>query len=452
MERPPFWSIQAIYSSHLRLSGLRRRCNAVAFGDLLYSTVNHLRICKYESLYVVMTLGILWKVPQPLNAVSTCGAANVDKLQYVKANATCQCVVERVMETDIDTFDGKASVFSQANPLYDNTMKLYEADRYDFQQSEPKTKKPSKSRHCISVLILFFLLLIGLNSFLTYKGPPGIPGMTGQKGDNGSPGLVGEPGAPGEKGQKGDQGLAGERGPAGTTGPPGIPGLKGDTGARGLTGLRGNDGNQGANGKPGFPGIPGLRGPPGPKGDPGARGDKGERGPSGLGGPPGPNGPRGLQGPPGEKGSPGPKGDTGVGLPGPPGQQGQKGSQGLAGARGLQGLSGAKGSKGEPGERGAQALVRLVGTSSRGRVEVFHENVWGTVCDDSFDTVDALVVCRMLGFQRATQVFTAGAGTGRIWLDEVRCSGNERSIFDCPHAGIGVNNCNHSEDVGVSCT
>ncbi|XP_050975549.1 macrophage receptor MARCO [Labeo rohita] len=458
------------------------------------------------------------------------------------------------METDIDTFDGKASVFSQANPLYDNTMKLYEADRYDFQQSEPKTKKPSKIRHCISVLILFFLLLIGLNSFLTYKvftletwvhthctadarkeelissegfklgssssdeecfsdlcgnngtleklrtqinqlnisaertivcppgppgppgrsglqGPPGIPGMTGQKGDNGSPGLVGEPGAPGEKGQKGDQGLAGERGPAGTTGPPGIPGLKGDTGARGLTGLRGNDGNQGANGKPGFPGIPGLRGPPGPKGDPGARGDKGERGPSGLGGPPGPNGPRGLQGPPGEKGSPGPKGDTGVGLPGPPGQQGQKGSQGLAGARGLQGLSGAKGSKGEPGERGAQgskgekgdvgpqgpagsrpALVRLVGTSSRGRVEVFHENVWGTVCDDSFDTVDALVVCRMLGFQRATQVFTAGAGTGRIWLDEVRCSGNERSIFDCPHAGIGVNNCNHSEDVGVSCT
>ncbi len=43
------------------------------------------------------------------------------------------------METDLDEIDGKASVFSQANPLYDNTMKLYEADRYDFQHSG-KTK------------------------------------------------------------------------------------------------------------------------------------------------------------------------------------------------------------------------------------------------------------------------------------------------------------------------
>jgi len=44
--------------------------------------------------------------------------------------------------------------------------------------------------------------------------------------------------------------------------------------------------------------------------------------------------------------------------------------------------------------------VRLVnGSSSRdGRLEVLHNNQWGTVCDDSFDDIDARVACYSLGF------------------------------------------------------
>ncbi|KAL8599286.1 hypothetical protein ACOMHN_008001 [Nucella lapillus] len=51
-------------------------------------------------------------------------------------------------------------------------------------------------------------------------------------------------------------------------------------------------------------------------------------------------------------------------------------------------------------EASADALqVRLVGPlPDRGRLEVkFFNQSWGTVCDDSFDTQDAAVVCRMLG-------------------------------------------------------
>ncbi|KAF5923842.1 hypothetical protein HPG69_016330 [Diceros bicornis minor] len=37
-------------------------------------------------------------------------------------------------------------------------------------------------------------------------------------------------------------------------------------------------------------------------------------------------------------------------------------------------------------------------------------------------------------------------------LDEVRCTGNELSIEQCPKSSWGEHNCGHKEDAGVSCT
>jgi len=45
-----------------------------------------------------------------------------------------------------------------------------------------------------------------------------------------------------------------------------------------------------------------------------------------------------------------------------------------------------------------------------------------------------------------------GGGNGTIWLDNVYCTGNERSIVECQHRGWGVYNCTHGDDVSIICS
>ncbi|XP_077412029.1 galectin-3-binding protein A-like isoform X2 [Vanacampus margaritifer] len=100
--------------------------------------------------------------------------------------------------------------------------------------------------------------------------------------------------------------------------------------------------------------------------------------------------------------------------------------------------------------------MRLSGSESpwEGRVEVYHDGQWGTVCDDGWDMAEAQVVCRQLDFPGAKSVVIGknyGQASGPIWLDDIKCDGTEKSLLACSMANWGVTDCTHKEDVGVIC-
>ena len=100
--------------------------------------------------------------------------------------------------------------------------------------------------------------------------------------------------------------------------------------------------------------------------------------------------------------------------------------------------------------------IRLAGRNGNhyGRVEVYSNGEWGTVCDDGWDNADATVVCRQLGFYSTVRAYGSaqyGQGTGPIWLSRLSCFGNESNLFECSQLSATTKNCTHSNDVSVVC-
>ena len=102
--------------------------------------------------------------------------------------------------------------------------------------------------------------------------------------------------------------------------------------------------------------------------------------------------------------------------------------------------------------------LRLQGprsSSGTGRVEIFYQGEWGTICDNYWNFADAMVACRQLGYQYAVRVlnrFEHSEGSGKIWLADVLCTGGEKNLSSCRHREWGIHHCSHRDDAGVECS
>ena len=124
--------------------------------------------------------------------------------------------------------------------------------------------------------------------------------------------------------------------------------------------------------------------------------------------------------------------------------------------------------------------VRLVGGDimNEGNVQICHNNAWGSVCDNNWDTSDSNVVCYQLGLQPfgkethnfllciinliisfniGSQHFTNNyfrlSDSPPFVIGALSCSGTEESLLDCSrHTTAGSSlNCQSYDIAGVRC-
>ena len=119
---------------------------------------------------------------------------------------------------------------------------------------------------------------------------------------------------------------------------------------------------------------------------------------------------------------------------------------------------------------GARREVPPNGARREGRLEVFHDGEWGTVCDDRMDerrNIAPQFACQLMGYADGGEVvarddianMNVAPGSQRIWLDDLRCFAGSTHwtgeiptrLHHCYHAGWGLHNCSHDEDVYLSC-
>ncbi|XP_044130367.1 T-cell differentiation antigen CD6-like, partial [Bufo gargarizans] len=102
-----------------------------------------------------------------------------------------------------------------------------------------------------------------------------------------------------------------------------------------------------------------------------------------------------------------------------------------------------------------RSALRLAGSNGpcAGRVEIFMDGVWGSVCHNGWDALDAEITCQQINCGSALSALRGsyfGSGPPQIHRNEVDCKGGEHFLWECEEHGN--RDCSAGEHAGVICT
>ncbi|XP_018336928.1 lysyl oxidase homolog 2B [Agrilus planipennis] len=107
--------------------------------------------------------------------------------------------------------------------------------------------------------------------------------------------------------------------------------------------------------------------------------------------------------------------------------------------------------------RKEDGAIKLVGGRDEfeGNLEILHRGRWGSICDDEWDSLEASVVCKQLGYDekhaKATTSSHFGLSKRKFWMDNIYCNGTEKELTLCRFNGWGNSDCDINEAAGVIC-
>ncbi|XP_041802231.1 antigen WC1.1 [Chelmon rostratus] len=88
---------------------------------------------------------------------------------------------------------------------------------------------------------------------------------------------------------------------------------------------------------------------------------------------------------------------------------------------------------------GNRLILEGGGNPCRGHVKIYHDGAWGYVGDKYWDSNLEKVVCKSIHCGKPVLTMTCLRRPGTtVWLNELRCNGNENHLWDCDHPGWNV--------------